>query len=147
MAVAAGICRGSARLLRSLNYAVVPELTLRSGRRADLVAVGPTGEVLIVEVKSSVADYRADNKWQEYRSCCDRLLFAVSAAFPTELVPADVGLIIADAYGGALIRDGKYHPLAAASRKGMLIAAARCAAWRLASMRDPFSETLELEAG
>ena len=134
---AAAICRGVARLLHSLNYATAAEIPLGSGRRADLVALGPTGELLIVEVKSCVADFRSDATWPEYRLRCDRLLFAVAADFPAALIPAEAGLIVADGYGGALIRAGEHRPLSAAARKAMLIRFARASAQRLAAKDDP----------
>jgi hypothetical protein len=133
---AALIRRGTTRLLYSLGFASIPELPLRSGRRADLVAVGPTGEILVVEIKSSVADFRSDQKWREYLAHCDRLLFAVTPQFPAELIPLDVGLIVADAYGGTLVREGEHHLLASATRKLMLISVARASSIRLAAIND-----------
>lgn len=135
---ASEILRGTVRLLHSLNFATTAELSLNSGRRADLLAVGPTGAIWIVEIKSSVADFRTDQKWAEYCNCCDRFLFAVSPAFPKDLIPADQGLIIADAYGGNLVREAEYRPITAAARKAILIKAARTSAQRLNSIADPF---------
>jgi len=134
---AIAICRGAARLLHSLNYATAIEISLSSGRRADLVALGPTGELLIVEVKSCLADFRSDAKWPDYWASCDRLLFAVSSEFPASLIPVEAGLIVADGYGGALIRAGEHRPLPAAARKAMLIRFARASAQRLAARDDP----------
>jgi hypothetical protein len=134
---AASISRGTSRLLRALNFAAVSELPLPSGHRADLTAVGPTGEILIVEIKSSVADFHCDHKWKEYLSYCDRLLFAVAPEFPAKLIPENVGLIIADSYSGTRIRDGEYRPLSAATRKALLIKIARASALRLLSSIDP----------
>jgi hypothetical protein len=131
------IRRGALRLLHAHGFAAVAELPLPSGRRADLVALGEGAEIWIVEIKSSVADFRADRKWQEYRLHCDRLLFAVAPEFPLTMLPADAGLVIADAYGGTLVREGPLHPLAAARRKALLVRFARAAAARLAAMHDP----------
>jgi len=131
------ILRGTVRLLYSLNFAAVSELALNSGRRADLVAIGPTGELWIIEIKSSVADFRADQKWAEYKCNCDRFLFAVSPEFPRELIPSSEGLILADEYGGTLIRNSEHHPVPAATRKTILIKAARTSALRLAATNDP----------
>jgi hypothetical protein len=131
------IRRGVLRLLHGCGYAAVAELSLGSGRRADLAALGPSGEIWIVEIKSCVADYRADRKWQEYRLHCDRLLFAVAPEFPIECLPADAGLVVADAYGGELVYPGALHRLPAATRKAMLIRFARAAASRLAMQSDP----------
>ena len=93
------IARGTARLLRSLGFSCVSELPLPSGRRADLVALNERGEIWIVEIKSSVEDLRADQKWQEYRAHCDRLFFAFTRDLPCEIFPQDTGLIVADGYG------------------------------------------------
>jgi hypothetical protein len=131
------IRRGVLRLLHGCGYAAVAELSLGSGRRADLAALGPSGEIWIVEIKSCVADYRADRKWHEYRMHCDRLLFAVAPDFPIECLPAEAGLIVADAYGGELVYPGALHRLPAATRKAMLIRFARTAASRLARQNDP----------
>jgi len=131
------ICRGALRLLHAHGYAAVPELSLASGRRADLVAVGANGEILVIEVKSSVADFRADRKWKEYREHCDRLLFAVAPDFPQELIPASAGLIVADGFGGEILREGMSHLVAAAMRKSVLLRFSRVAASRLAALNDP----------
>jgi hypothetical protein len=134
---APAIRRGALRLLHTLGYAAVAELPLGSGRRADLVALGGDGEIWIVEIKSSLADFRADRKWHEYRLYCDRLLFAVAPEFPATALPEDAGLVVADAYGGALVRDGALHPLGAARRKALLVRFGRAAAVRLANAQDP----------
>jgi hypothetical protein len=134
---APAICRGALRLLHALGLAAVAELPLRSGRRADLVALGESGEFWIVEVKSCLADFRADRKWQEYRLYCDRLLFAVAPEFPATVLPADAGLIVADCFGGVLVREAPLHALAAARRKAMLVRFGRAAAARLTARIDP----------
>jgi hypothetical protein len=94
------ICRGVARLLHAHHMATVTEVCLANGRRADMVAITSGGEIWIVEIKSSVEDFRADHKWPEYRTFCDRLYFAVAPAFPRDILPEDAGLIVADRYGG-----------------------------------------------
>lgn len=134
---APAIRRGAVRLLHALGFAAVAELPLASGRRADLVAVGESGEIWIVEIKSCLADFRADRKWQEYRLYCDRLLFAVAPEFPAAVLPADTGLVVADAYGGTLVRDAPLHPLSAARRKTVLIRVARASSSRLSARVDP----------
>jgi hypothetical protein len=116
---------------------VVTELPLASGRRADLVALGADGEVVIVEIKSSVADFRADQKWIDYRLHCDRLFFATALEVPCEIFPPDTGLIVADAYGAAIICEAPEHRLHAATRKSVLLAFARAAASRLSALADP----------
>src|SRR6478672_4975516 len=118
---ALGVCRGVRRLLCGLGYASVTELTFGSGRRADIVALGQDGTVWIVEIKSSVEDFRTDRKWPEYRVHCDRLYFAIPDHVPAEIMPPDAGLIVADAYGAAVLRDPDEHRMAAATRKALLI--------------------------
>jgi hypothetical protein len=135
--LAPAIRRGTLRLLHALGLAAVAELPLGSGRRADLVALGAGAEIWIVEIKSCLADFRADRKWQEYRLHCDRLLFAVAPEFPTAVLPQDAGLVIADAHGGALVREAPLHAISAARRKAMLVRFGRAAAARLAQTHDP----------
>jgi hypothetical protein len=135
--IASAIRRGTLRLLHGLGFAAVAELSLGSGRRADLVALSSGAEIWIVEIKSSLADFRADRKWQEYRLHCDRLLFAVAPEFPSTVLPQDAGLVIADAHGGALMREAPLHAISAARRKAMLVRFGRAAAARLARMHDP----------
>jgi hypothetical protein len=134
---APAIRRGALRILHALGFAAVAELPLGSGRRADLVALGAGAEIWIVEIKSCAADFRSDRKWQEYRLHCDRLLFAVAPEFPATMLPADAGLVIADAYGGTLVREAPLHPLAASRRKAILVRFGRVAAARLAAVHDP----------
>lgn len=110
---------------------MVPELGLASGRRADLVALGPTGEIWIVEIKSSIEDFRTDSKWPDYRQHCDRLFFATHAGVPADIFPQECGLIIADEWSGHFLREAPEHRLAAATRKAMMLRFARSAADRL----------------
>jgi hypothetical protein len=131
------IARGVGRYFNALGLVAAPEVSLRSGRRADLVVLGRHGEIAIVEIKSSIADFRADHKWPEYRAYCDRLFFATHGEMPADLFPLDAGLIIADAFGAAMLRDAPRHPLAAATRKEMTIRLARVAASRLQRLVDP----------
>ena len=131
------VTRGVRRLLAGLDYASIAEATLANGRRADVLAVGPGGEVLIVEVKVSIADLRGDRKWPDYEPFCDRFFFAVPPDFRHELVPASPGLIVADAYDGAILREAPTHTLTAARRKAMLLRFALTAAGRLHRLEDP----------
>src|SRR6266581_1903449 len=131
------VARGTARLLHAHGYCVVGELPLASGRRADLVALGRDGEIWIVEIKSSVADFRADQKWHDYRAHCDRLFFATTIEVPCEIFPPDTGLIVADAFGAEFKCEAPEHRLPAATRKSMLLLFARAAAMRLQSLADP----------
>jgi len=136
-ATALKIARGTARLLHAHGLCVVSELPLASGRRADLVALSGDGEIWIVEVKSSVADFRADQKWMDYRMHCDRLFFATCLEVPCDIFPKDTGLIVADAYGAQIVCDAPEHRLHAATRKSMTLAIARAASLRLQSLIDP----------
>lgn len=131
------ISRGAQRLLLSLGLACVSELPLASGRRADLVALGGDGEVWIVEIKSSVEDFRADRKWPDYRLHCDRLFFATGVHVPVTIFPADAGLILADGFGAALVREAPEHRLHPTTRRSMLLSFARAAALRLQTLADP----------
>ncbi len=131
------VARGTTRLLHQLGFSAVSELPLPSGRRADLVALNEKGDVWIVEIKSSIEDFRADQKWQDYRTHCDRLFFATTLEVPCEIFPKDTGLIVADAFGAQLVCEAPEHRLHAATRKSMMLSFARCAALRLQSLADP----------
>jgi hypothetical protein len=131
------VARGVRRFLAGLGYSSLPELSLASGRRADLVALGDQGEVLIIEIKSSIADFRVDQKWPDYRLHCDRFFFAIPQHVPAEIMPQDAGLIVADAYGAYLMRDAPEHRLPAPTRKAMTLRYARAAAERLHRLFDP----------
>ena len=131
------IARGTARLLHAHGFSVVSELPLPSGRRADLVGLNASGEIWIVEVKSSIADFRADLKWPDYRVHCDRLFFATSLDVPCEIFPPDTGLIVADDFGAELKCHAPEHRVSAPTRKSMLLLFARAAALRLQALHDP----------
>ncbi|MFZ1468848.1 MAG: MmcB family DNA repair protein [Paracoccaceae bacterium] len=131
------LARGVARSLRSLGFASVEEMTLASGLRVDLMALGPKGQLWVVECKSGRADFRADRKWQGYLEYCDRFFWAVDADFPTDLLPVETGLIIGDAYDAEILRMGPETPLTGARRKAVVQKFARAAALRLQSYRDP----------
>ena len=128
------VTRGAARLLVGLGFAPLAEVSLPNGRRADLMALGPRGEIIIVEVKSSLEDYRVDRKWGEYAPFCERFYFAVAPEFPRHILPCDadggLGLIIADGFGGAVVCESGFVPLAPARRKALTLAFARLAAMR-----------------
>jgi hypothetical protein len=136
-ATALTIARGTQRLLLALGLSCVAELPLLSGRRADLVALGGDGEIWIVEIKSSVEDFRTDQKWAAYRMHCDRLFFATADHVPLDIFPTDTGLILADGYGAELVRDAPEHRLHASTRKSVTLAFARAAAVRLQALADP----------
>ena len=124
------VTRGAARLLLALGYAPLAEVTLPNGRRADLMALGPRGEIAIAEVKSGPEDYLVDRKWGEYGPFCDAFYFAVAPHFPREILPQGPGLIVADAFGGAVLLEAPVIPLAPARRKALTLAFARLAAVR-----------------
>lgn len=134
---ALAIARGARRALYALGLACAAELVLPNGRRADLICLSEKGDVWIVEIKSSIEDFRSDQKWPEYRDYCDRLLFAVAPGFPTEILPESAGLILADRYGGEMVRAGPEHRLAPARRKAITLRVARVAALRLQAAGDP----------
>lgn len=131
------IARGTMRLLLSHGFTCVSELPLPSGRRADLVGIGRSGDIWIVEIKSSVADFRADQKWMDYRMHCDRLFFATTVEVPCEIFPRDTGLIVADGFGGEIVCEAPEHRLTAPTRKVMTLRVAQCASLRLQSLIDP----------
>ena len=133
---AAEIVRGTRRLLGGLGFFGVTELSLANNRRADIAALGPSGGIWMIEVKSSIADFRADSKWPEYMPFCDQLYFAVANDFPQELIPDETGLIVADAFGGAILRDAPEDRLPAARRKAVTLRMARLAAQRLTQTAD-----------
>ena len=131
------IFRGVSRLLRAHGMAVVGEVGLANGRRADVVGVDGSGDIWIVEIKSCLEDFRADHKWPDYRAFCDCLFFAVAPSFPRHILPADCGLITADRYGGDLVRMAPLQRLAPARRKALTLRLLRLAAWRLQHKIDP----------
>lgn len=131
------LARGVCRHLLSHDFVTVEELVPASGLRVDVMALGPKGEVWVVECKSSRTDFQTDRKWQNYLEWCDRYFWAVDDAFPTELLPDGTGLIIADAYDAEIIRMGPEAKLSAARRKVMTRKFARHAALRWQAARDP----------
>jgi hypothetical protein len=134
---AALLARGVCRALQQLGYASLLEFPLANGRRADILALGRGGDLAIIEVKSSVADFRADRKWSEYRDFADRFYFAVPKSFPVALIPEHCGLIVADAFAASLIRDGDSSALAPGRRRAVTLRFALAAAARLRRHLDP----------
>ncbi len=128
------VTRGAQKLLRAYGYSFLGEFPLPNGRRADLIALGKDGSIRIVEVKSSLADFRADTKWTQYRPFCDRFYFAIPLDLPAQHFPEDAGLIVADAHGGSLERDSPAHGVAPATRRTMLVRFGALAAERLHSI-------------
>jgi len=134
---ALAVARGTTRLLHQFGFSGLSELPLPSGRRADLVALNNASEIWIVEIKSSIEDFRADGKWMDYRAHCDRLFFATTVEVPCDIFPKDTGLIVADAFGAHIVCEAPEHRLHASTRKSMMLSFARCAALRLQSLADP----------
>ncbi len=131
------LARGVARHLTSHGFVSVEEFVPARGLRVDVIGLGPKGEIWVIECKSSRADFQSDSKWQGYLEWCDRYFWAVDLEFPTELLPDETGLIIADSYGAEIIRMGPEAKLAPARRKKMIQKFATDAARRLLALRDP----------
>ena len=131
------LARGVARHLVSHGFVCVEELVPARGLRVDVMALGPKGEIWVVECKSSRVDFTSDSKWQGYLEWCDRFFWAVDEAFPTDLLPEDTGLLIADPYDAEIIRMAPEDKLAPARRKVMVQKFATHAARRLHALRDP----------
>ena len=129
--------RGVSRALAEADHAVIAELPLRNGRRADMAALDRAGAITVVEVKSCRADFRSDRKWYEYLPYCDRFYFAVGRDFPLDLLPPEEGLILADRFGAEIVREARLRALSPARRKAMLIRFGRAAAGRLRMLVDP----------
>jgi hypothetical protein len=130
--ITAALARGVTRMLHDHGLASLLEVPLANGRRADLMGLAAGGEIWIVETKSCVEDFAIDRKWPDYQAYCDRFYFAVPEDFPRELIPAPIGLIVADGFGGAILREAPLQPLAGARRKAVTLLFARLAAQRLA---------------
>lgn len=137
---ASDIVRGTMRLLLDLNLASLPEFTLATGRRVDLMALGRDGRLVAVEVKSCRTDFLTDRKWQDYLGYADQFFFAVAPDFPVELLPAEEGLILADRYAAEVIRPARPRSVAAARRRALQLRFARTAALRLQGESDPSAE-------
>lgn len=135
--MAALLARGVSRHLAQHGFLAIPEVPLPNGRRADLLAVGASGEIWIVEIKSSIEDFRLDRKWREYRGFCDRLFFASHAGVPEEIFPDDMGLILADGFDAEIRRDCAVTALKPATRKALLVQVAQLGARRLLLVNDP----------
>jgi hypothetical protein len=134
---AALLTRGTCRALEQLGYATLVEFPLANGRRVDILALGKTGDLVAVEIKSSVADFRADRKWIAYCDFSDRLYFTVANDFPRLLIPDGCGLMVADSFGAVVLRDGSTKKLDAARRRALTMRFARIAATRLRRLLDP----------
>ncbi len=131
------LARGVCRFLVSLDFAPLAEFSPELGLRVDVIAIGPKGEIWIIECKSGRSDYMSDRKWHRYVPWCDRFFWAVDATFPTDLLPEETGLMIGDAFGAEILRHPVDSPLPAARRRALTRAFGRCSALRLARELDP----------
>jgi hypothetical protein len=138
---AAEVARGVCRLLLQEGYSPILEFTLPNGRRLDVAAIGASGEMLGVEIKVALADLKGDTKWPEYLEYCDLFYFAIPPDFPTEHVPAQTGLIVADRYGGEMVKQAQAQTLHASRRKAVTVSFAKVAAERLAAILDTIAQT------
>src|SRR6185437_4544954 len=138
---AVDVARGVSRLLIEEGYSPILEFTLPNGRRLDVAAIGPGGEMLGVEIKVALADLKADAKWPEYLDYCDLFYFAIPPDFPPEHVPAETGLIVADRYGGAIVKHAESQLLHPSRRKAVTVSFAKVAAERLSAILDTVAQT------
>ena len=133
---AADIVRGVQRMMAQFGFATLTEMTLANGRRADVIGISSKGEIVIVEVKSCLNDFVTDQKWPEYAEYCDRFFFAVDTDFPHDRLPEEEGYIVADQFGGAIVREAVEDRLAGARRKAVTLSFGRLAAARLLRVAD-----------
>lgn len=130
--------RGVMRFLRGQHdVCCLAEVPLANGRRADVVGIGPKGEIWIVEIKSSLIDFQVDAKWPHYKDFCDRFYFAKPPELDPDIFPADEGLIVADAHDAAILRAARDEPLPTARRKALTLKLARLGADRIHTLMDP----------
>ena len=146
MITAAEVARGVSRLLMQEGYSPILEFALANGRRLDVAALGPDGTVAGVEIKVAVPDLKTDLKWPEYLEFCDRFYFAIPPEFPDEFVPTGTGLIVADRYGGAIVRPAPPAMLHASRRKAVILRFAKVAAERLALALDLAIDSRQMSA-
>ena len=135
--VAAALARGLCRALANRGLSCLTELTLGNGRRVDVIGLDTKGRIEIVEIKSSIEDFKTDRKWPEYLAYCDSFYFAVPEDFPQSLIPDEVGLMVADPYGAEILRESQVYDLNAARRRSLLLLYAQTAARRLQGLIDP----------
>jgi len=132
--IATELVQGLSRLLINMDYRPIPEVTVHSGRRADIVGLNKKGQVIIVEVKSGHNDFATDSKWPDYLTHCDQFYFGVGVDFNLELLPDDVGIMVADKFGAEIVRPAAVDPMHASTRLSLLLRFARTAAARLNAM-------------
>ncbi len=134
---AEAMARGITRLMRNRDETCLTEFTLKTGRRVDVITLDRKGLFTVIEIKSSISDFRSDNKWHEYLDFCDRFYFAVPLKFPTNILPTKNGLIIADGYSAEILRESAPRSMNAARRKALTLRFARTAATRLMRLTKP----------
>jgi hypothetical protein len=134
---AARLARGVGRALGDAGYTAITEFSLKTGRRVDVIALNAAGHFVIVEIKTSEADFRTDAKWPEYLEFCDTFYFAVPEDFPRSILPADRGLMVADDYGAAILRAAPEAAMHASRRRAQILRFALAAGGRLRRASDP----------
>ena len=80
------VTRGIARMFHRLSLVALIEVPLPNGRRADMVAIDPRGQIIIVEIKVAKSDLLLDKKWPEYLEWCDQFYWAL----PPSLDPSHI---------------------------------------------------------
>ena len=130
------VTRGVCRMFRNLGFGTLTEFKLSNGRRVDVIAIDRNGEFVIIEVKSSVTDYRTDRKWHEYLAFCERFYFAVPVGFPIEIMPDDCGIIVADRFDAAVRRESISTQLNAKRKRHQLLQFALAASNRLSQLGE-----------
>lgn len=138
------LARGVCRALAQRGFATLTEFSLANGRRADVMGLSRGGKLVIIEVKSSIPDFRSDGKWPEYRDFCDRFYFAVAEDFPRALIPEDCGLIVADPFGAAILREAPSLRMAPARRRAVTLSFALTGSERLRRLLDPTADEPDL---
>ena len=138
MVIRRGVIKGFAES----DLVFLPELTLSNSRRADLVSLNRKGEIIIFEIKSSIADFQVDTKWHEYKAFCDKFYFVTHPSLPMEIFPEDEGFVFADEHGCEIMREAQTERLAPATRKALTLRFARSAALRTKrlTLHEQFTE-------
>ena len=131
------ISRGVMRHFAQIGVSSLSEFSPTRGLRVDIVALGPSDEIWIVECKSGKNDFKSDNKWHNYLDWCDRYFWAVDAEFPIDILPYDTGLIIADPYDASILREAPLNKVSVVRRKKLIKSIAKSACNRLLVHTDP----------
>ena len=131
------IARGVMRHFAQIGMHSLSEFSPARGLRVDIITLGMSDEIWIVECKSGQSDFKSDKKWQNYLDWCDRYFWAVDGKFPIDILPSDTGVIIADAYDASILREAPLNKLPAARRKKITKSIAIFACNRLLTHTDP----------